>query len=128
MLHIITSLNDGGAESVLYRLVTQDRQNEHHVVSLTGAGKYGPWFQQASIGVTTLGMPRGRVTWQGLVGLRRAIATFQPDIVQTWMYHADLLGGLVAKTPGSGRRVGPTRLRAEWVLPDGVPLCGLVGR
>ena len=200
ILHVITGLADGGAEAVLYRLVTQDRQDNHHVVSLTGAGKYGPWLQQAGIGVTTLGMPRGCVSWQGLVGLRRAIATFQPDVVQTWMYHADLLGGVVAKVlgrtvvwglhnttlePGKSSRAtiwvaqlcgrlsrwvpqrivacsevamqahaslgydatrvvvipngfdlkqfrpdpsARARLRAEWALPESVPLLGMVGR
>ncbi len=200
ILHVITGLGDGGAEAVLYRLVTQDGQNEHHVVSLTTVGKYGPLLQQAGIGVPALGMPRGRVTLRGLVGLRRAISTFQPDVVQSWMYHADLLGGLMAKTLGrpvvwglrnttleSGKssaatiwvarvcgrlsrwvprrivacahavvrvhaRLGydaarmvvipngydlkqfrpdpaaRTRLRAEWRVPEGVPLLGMVGR
>ncbi len=94
---MITSLNDGGAESVLYRLVTQDRQNEHHVVSLTGMGKYGPSLQQSGIVVTALGMPRGQLTLRGLWELRRVIVAFQPDVVHTWMYHTDFLGELAAR-------------------------------
>ena len=34
ILHIITSLNSGGAENVLYKIVTSDTENEHQVISL----------------------------------------------------------------------------------------------
>ena len=41
VLHIITGLEDGGAEAVLYGLCTEDTKNKHIVVSLKGEGKYG---------------------------------------------------------------------------------------
>jgi len=93
VLHIITGLNDGGAETVLYRLVTHDADNDHNVVSLTGEGKYGLLLQEKGIKVMALEMPRGRVTASGLLQLWRTVRTVRPDVVQTWMYHADLLGG-----------------------------------
>ena len=40
-LHIITSLYDGGAEGVLYRLCINDKINKHVIVSLRDQGKYG---------------------------------------------------------------------------------------
>ena len=92
VLHIITGLNDGGAEGVLYRLITHDQENEHGVVSLTGAGKYGPLLRAAGVPVWTLEMPRGRLTMRGLLTLWRLLRTQRPDVVQTWMYHADLVG------------------------------------
>ena len=40
--HVISGLSDGGAESViLFRLITQDSQHSHYVISLTTEGKYG---------------------------------------------------------------------------------------
>jgi len=101
VLHIITGLNDGGAEAVLYRLVTHDADNDHHVVSLTGEGKYGLLLQEKGIKVTALEMPRGRVTASGFLQLWRTVRAVRPDVVQTWMYHADLVGGIAARAAGT---------------------------
>ncbi|WP_285616107.1 glycosyltransferase [Hydrogenophilus thermoluteolus] len=100
LLHIITGLGDGGAEAVLYRLVTHDPEDAHHVITLTSEGKYGPLLRQAGVAVTTLNMPRGRVTWGGLGRLRRLLRDWRPNVVQTWMYHADLLGGIIGRLVG----------------------------
>jgi glycosyltransferase involved in cell wall biosynthesis len=70
------------------------------VVSLTDEGKYGPLLRAAGVEVTTLDMPRGRVTPRGLWRLWRTVRAVRPAVVQTWMYHADLLGGLVATLAG----------------------------
>lgn len=96
-LHVITGLNDGGAEAVLYRLITSDPLDTHHVVSLMGEGKYGRLLRDVGVSVTALDMPRGRVTWRGMIRLWRVLKQVQPDVVQTWMYHADLLGGVLAR-------------------------------
>lgn len=100
VLHIITCLHDGGAEAVLYRLCTHDDASRHHVVSLMGPGKYGPLLASKGIKVTCLDMPKGRITLRGLFRLWRVIRTTRPDVVQTWMYHADLVGGLVTRMAG----------------------------
>lgn len=100
VLHIITGLRDGGAEAVLYRLCTQDLGNRHHVMSLGDGGKYGTLLAEAGIPVTCLNMPSGRVTYAGMRKMWRTMRDIRPSVVQTWMYHANLLGGIVARLSG----------------------------
>jgi hypothetical protein len=42
IVHIITSLGDGGAEGVRFRLCTTDEETVHEVISSQGPSKYGP--------------------------------------------------------------------------------------
>jgi len=100
IVHIITGLNNGGAEAVLYRLCTNDNENQHAVISLMGLGKYGPLLTDKGIDVYTLDMPQGKVTFSGLLKLYRLIKEQKPDVVQTWMYHADFIGGVIARLAG----------------------------
>lgn len=100
IVHIITGLNNGGAEAVLYRLVTNDLKNKHIVISLMGMGKYGSMLQEKNIEVICLNMPQGKVTFSGVLKLWKVLRKYRTSIVQTWMYHADFIGGLVAKFSG----------------------------
>jgi len=100
ILHIITGLNDGGAEGVLYRLCVHDRKNSHSIISLMDEGKYGELLKNAGVNVYCLGMKRGGVSMKGLFRLRQLIRAQCPDVVQTWMYHADFLGGIAARFAG----------------------------
>lgn len=100
VVHIITGLGDGGAEAALFRLCRASLDMEHHVISLMTRGKYGPLLEEAGVPVVSMDMPRGSVTLAGLARLWRQVHNLKPDAVQTWMYHADLLGGTAAKLAG----------------------------
>lgn len=101
VLHVITNLGQGGAEAVLYRLISASPPHmEHIVVSLMDEAYYGPLLRAAGVPVHSLFQPQGRITLGGLLRLRRVVVSTEPDVVQTWMYHADLVGGLVARWAG----------------------------
>lgn len=103
VLHVIVGLNVGGAELMLKRLIESQKKLPgyvHSVISLTDPGVIGPQLISQGISVRCLGM-------KGLLGLPKAffcllteMRKFRPDIVQTWMYHADFLGGLAARLAG----------------------------
>jgi glycosyltransferase involved in cell wall biosynthesis len=97
IVHIITGLNQGGAETVLVRLLESlDREFETHVISLTGAGYYSAKLEALNLKVYYLSFSPFKIisTSRQLSSILKQI---NPDIVQTWMYHADLFGGIIAK-------------------------------
>ena len=100
VLHIITGLNNGGAEGVLFRLCKFDMNHQHIVISMMGEGKYGALLTDVGIEVHYLNMPQGSITSSGLLQLFKLVRAHKPDVVQTWMYHADLIGGIVGKLAG----------------------------
>lgn len=102
VLHVITGLNNGGAEAVLFSLLSSDQHqgNKHHVVSLMDRGVFADRLERAGVIVTTLNMRRGKITVSGLVRLYRLCKDMRPDVVQTWMYHANLIGGVIARLTG----------------------------
>lgn len=70
------------------------------VISLTGMGELGVRLNAIGVPVHTIGMSRGVLGPIAIFRLARLIKFLQPDLVQTWMYHADLLGGLAARFAG----------------------------
>lgn len=103
ILHMITSLQMGGAEMALYRLATTLDPNlfQQSVISLTRDKPVGDLIRSAGIPVESLELRTGFPDPRGIFRLMRKISAVEPDIVQTWMYHADLMGGLAAKLAGS---------------------------
>lgn len=102
VMHVITGLSTGGAEMMLARLVAAADRNSvtPSVVSLTNMGEVGAIIEATGVGVTALGMSRRMPSPRALHGLRSALRAFEPDVVQCWMYHADLLGGIAARSLG----------------------------
>lgn len=114
----ITELDRGGAEGALTRLVTGlDRSFwEPRVVCLGPEGHFTSILLEAGIPVVTLdgrgpmSLPR---VWRHLV---REFKTFHPAIVQSFLFHANVLGTLAAARAGvparlTGHRVSDRRSR-----------------
>jgi len=97
VLHVITSLADGGAQAVLYHLCVNDNHDEHTVISLMAEDKYQGLLVAAGIPVHCLGMRQNRINIRGIVRLRHLLRAEDFDVVQTWMYHPDLLAGALSR-------------------------------
>ncbi|MFC5509844.1 glycosyltransferase family 4 protein [Massilia jejuensis] len=101
VLHVITGLEVGGAEMALYRLILEFRNSQyaHTVIALSPGGGLESRFIESGIALTVLDVRRSPVA--GLFKLWWLVRTLRPDIVQTWLYHADFLGGLAARLAGN---------------------------
>jgi glycosyltransferase involved in cell wall biosynthesis len=100
IVHVIVGLEVGGAELMLQRLLRAQLHtsaNRHVVLSLTSVGPVGAQLREQGITVIPLGMRSAVHAPAALFRLVRRLRQLRPDIVQTWMYHADLLGGLAAR-------------------------------
>ena len=96
VLHLITGLEVGGAEMMLLNLLRQPSftRETSRVISLTSLGAIGPRILDLGIDVIALGMEPGKPQTRGLKLLIRLIREDPPDLIQSWMYHADLLGAM----------------------------------
>ncbi len=106
VLHVITDLDIGGAETMLAALVTARRPEapEQSVASLIDGGALRARLEGAGIRVRSLGMARGRASPEAMWRLARILRAERPDCVQGWMYHADLVA--TAAWLIAGRRQG----------------------
>ncbi|PKN23723.1 MAG: hypothetical protein CVU64_23815 [Deltaproteobacteria bacterium HGW-Deltaproteobacteria-21] len=100
--HIITTLDTGGTEGMLLKLLTHmDRDLfSNRVICLTHLGSIGKKIVQQGIPVYCLNMERGKVSIAGTMKLWKMLRFFKPAILQTWLYHSDLLGALVGAAAG----------------------------
>lgn len=107
ILHVISGLGTGGAESFLAALAPQlsARGFEQAVVSLTGDGPIAERLEQAGIPVTRLDARGALGAVRATRALARLVADSRPDVLQGWMYHGDLLATLAHRlAAGRGTR------------------------
>ena len=100
VLHVINGLGLGGAEALLYRIVTRPSDIEHGVIVLEGRDWYSPLLEERGIAVEHLEMTSLQSSAKGLLRLNRLIRNSEADVVQTWMYRSNVLGGLYARAAG----------------------------
>jgi glycosyltransferase involved in cell wall biosynthesis len=99
VLHIITDLALGGAETMLYRLLSRmdAARFDNEVISLTDLGTNAENIRAAGVPVHAVGMRKAIPNPFPAIRLGRWIQRAKPQIVHTWMYHANLIGGLAAR-------------------------------
>jgi len=96
IVHIINGLEVGGAECLLRGLVLEQRDHNyrHLIISLGEVGPIGRDLREKGIPVEALGLPS---LVQALRNVRPAMKMIRgAAIVQTWLYHANFLGGLIS--------------------------------
>jgi glycosyltransferase involved in cell wall biosynthesis len=97
IIHMIVGLGNGGAERMLYNLISSQEKERYNieVISMTQKGKYGPLIEEQGIKVHELNMNKSILNFGALLKCLSLVKG--ADVLQTWMYHADLLGFIVGK-------------------------------
>ena len=110
VLHLITSLEVGGAQHGL--LLGLPRFNtdryEHIICSLMNRIPMADQFRESGIEVHSLGLNR-RTDLSVLVRLRKLMKKVRPDILHTYLLHANVLGRIVGRLVGIPVIIGSER-------------------
>lgn len=108
LLHVITSLDQGGSEGYLRRLAPAllEQGISQQVVSLVSGGFHASGLRDEGIPVIELDMPRGLPDPRGVWRLRNAIDRFGAHVVHGWLYHANLLSLVASGLIPRRRRPG----------------------
>jgi glycosyltransferase involved in cell wall biosynthesis len=99
LLFVTAGLGRGGAEWFLVRLVRRlaSRGHDCAVASLGSSGPLAAELTSSGLPVSELGRGIVSPSWR----LARFARAFRPDVVQGWMYRANLAACLAARAPGS---------------------------
>ena len=73
ILHVIVGLGDGGAEGTLFKLVSNEKNFRHVVISLTNNGKYGNSLNNKNINVYSLNFVRNKINLFKIFSLLKII-------------------------------------------------------
>ena len=92
VVHLINDLDDGGAQTMLCKLLEHrhDDRVEHRVITLLDGGVNHGRVLDAGVPLEQLGFARGKASfavWRRLAGVLRR---HRPCVVQAWLYHANL--------------------------------------
>ncbi len=98
VLHVISGLATGGAETTLVQLASalQARGMPQHVISIGNRGAYADELERHGVAVDTLGIGSMYGGPVGLLRLARLLQRLNPRLVQGWMYHGNLMAALAS--------------------------------
>jgi glycosyltransferase involved in cell wall biosynthesis len=87
VLHVIPSMDQGGAERLLASLISaHDPETDHHVVKLL-AGE--PFFPIEAAKLHSLDLTRRSISARPFWKLRNYVARLKPNVVHAWLYHGN---------------------------------------
>lgn len=91
IVHLIQSLGNGGCENALLRILPRLTHYEHHIVTLKEKGALAEEFSRSGITVHTVNM-KHLLDWNTYSHLLQIIKNIQPNIILTYLLHADIIG------------------------------------
>jgi glycosyltransferase involved in cell wall biosynthesis len=106
ILHVITTLSVGGAETMLRNVALGLPRNgfEQRVISLTTRDPIGGQLEAGGIPVLATGTKGGRKLPALLMQARQLVAQWRPDVIHAWMYHANVFARVLIGLTSAGTR------------------------
>lgn len=100
VLHVITALNFGGAETMLAKLLEQENASgiavASSVLSIMPPGRMGERIRNTGVPLATTGVNGPASIARGLARIWTWARQTRPDLVVGWMYHGQLAATLAA--------------------------------
>ena len=92
VVYIITDLSTGGAQMMLYKLLSRMSRERFApvVISLMDHGTIGDRIEALDVPVYALNLEQGKPTLAALWRLITLVGQLQPNLIQGWMYHGNL--------------------------------------
>ncbi len=92
IVHIISSLEKGGAQGLLLDIIQnlQEPNYRHLIISLKSGNAYQELISSKNIKVESLNIKTFSLV-SSLLRILRILMQFKPNIIQSWMYHADFI-------------------------------------
>ncbi len=128
VLHIITSSETGGAEIALEKLIRFhiSRSNYlHSVICIKPLGEVGDRLMSEGVEVTSLNLKNFLFLPFSFFKLLSLIKKQKPDLIQTWLYHADLIGSLASFLLGFKKLIWNIR-SSDALLGKGLSISGFL--
>ena len=109
ILHTIIALNNGGSERSLQKLIYNIDNNifENRILCIFNEGYVGKEIEKKGFKVYVLFRKNNIINFLKSI---KKIRKYKPDIIQTWLPHADFLGGFIAFLTGSKNVIWNLRL------------------
>lgn len=97
IIHLITGLSTGGAETMLYKLLKGTDRNQFSpiVISLIDKGTIGDSIKELGIPVYSFGLKTKDFNIINLIKLLKVLKRSNPEIIQGWMYHGNMVALLL---------------------------------
>ncbi|MGC2743994.1 MAG: glycosyltransferase [Candidatus Angelobacter sp.] len=95
VMHVITGLSTGGAETMLLKFLSAASGSmEHVVVSLSDEGTIGPRIASLGVPVHCLGLKRNSPNPFQALSILPLARRIDPQLFQGWMYHGNLMASV----------------------------------
>ena len=99
-LHCITSLNIGGAETTLFKLIKSDYKNNHFIISLKKWILFKKLNKLSNVRILEIEIKDPILLIYNIYKTISTIRNFKPDVIQSWLYHADFYIGIIGRLLG----------------------------